>query len=48
MNKKPSFCNLTGLIEENKLGSIDGVVFNLDTGYTFGSGLTAEKNRLAI
>lgn len=48
MNKKPTFCNLTGLIEQNKLGIVDGVVFNLDTGFTFGGGLTAEKNRLAI
>lgn len=40
MNKKPSFCNISGILEENKMGNVDGVVFNLDTGYTFGGGLT--------
>lgn len=48
MNKKASFSNLSGIIEENKMGNIDGVVFNLDTGYTFGNGLCNEKNKLAI
>lgn len=36
MNKKPNF---QGMIEDGKLKSEDGVVFNLDTGYIFGEGL---------
>jgi hypothetical protein len=30
------------------MSNIDGVIFNLDTGYTFGGGLSNEKNRLAV
>ena len=48
MNKKPSLCGTTGVIEDNKINAEDGVVFNLDTGLTFGGGLKPELNRIAI
>lgn len=44
MNKRP---NLQGMIEEGKLKADDTVIFNLDTGYMFGEGLTPSKNKLA-
>lgn len=47
MHKKPSLNGVTGIIEQNKINTMDGVVFNLDTGITFGGGLTPEKNKIA-
>lgn len=50
MNKKPSINNnsLSSMLEENKNNSIDGVIFNLDTGSVFGDGLTIQRNKIAI
>jgi hypothetical protein len=50
MNKKPSinYNSLYSILEENKNNTIDGVIFNLDTGSVFGGGLNMEKNKIAI
>jgi hypothetical protein len=45
MNKKPIL--ISSLLEENKVNTIDGVIFNLDTGGIYGGGINVDKNRLA-